>query len=51
MILLTALGSERHSADFGSEETSEAADVAPERNGSGRFTRDPARVRSGSRSG
>src|SRR3954463_5936081 len=26
VILLTALGSERHSADFGSEETSEAAD-------------------------
>ena len=34
VIVLTALGSERHSADFGSEETSEAAD-----RGGGRFRR------------
>jgi SHS family lactate transporter-like MFS transporter len=43
VILLTALGSERHSADFGTPETSEADDLAPERDAtSGRF-RTPAR--------
>jgi SHS family lactate transporter-like MFS transporter len=51
VILLTALGSERHSADFGTEETSEAAELGPERNGSGRFAREPEGARPVSRSG
>jgi SHS family lactate transporter-like MFS transporter len=37
VIGLTAFGAERHSADFGSRETSEAADLAPDRDGGGRF--------------
>ncbi len=41
VILLTALGSEKHSADFGSQETSQAADIDPDRDAvSGRFTRE-----------
>jgi SHS family lactate transporter-like MFS transporter len=46
VILLTAVGSERHSADFGSEETSEAAD-----RGGGRFRRTAERTPTGSPSG
>ena len=46
VILLTAVGSERHSADFGSEETSEAAD-----RGGGRFRRTEERTPTGSPSG
>jgi MFS transporter, SHS family, lactate transporter len=46
VILLTAVGSERHSADFGSAETSEAAD-----RGGGRFRRTEERTPTGSPSG
>ena len=46
VILLTAVGSERHSADFGSEETSEAAD-----RGGGRFRRTEERTPTASPSG
>jgi len=47
VILLTAVGAERHSADFGSAETSEeAAD-----RGGGRFRRTEERTPTGSPSG